>query len=88
MLAVLRDLGLPMHAAGMTAAKKVDLVGYMVNLFAGIDTGLSEAQRAAVAAWSPRGMEVMPFGQEGEAGEDAGDAEEGDAIPLLAEAAE
>ncbi|WP_395826438.1 ParB/RepB/Spo0J family partition protein [Elstera sp.] len=88
MLAVLRDLGLPMHAAGMTAAKKVDLVGYMVNLFAGIDMGLTEAQRAAVAAWSPHGMEVMPFGQEGEAGEDAGDAEEGDAVSLLAEAAE
>ena len=88
MLAVLRDLGMPSQAAGMSAAKKADLVGYMVNLFAGIDMGLSEAQRAAVATWSPTGMEVMAFGQADEAGEDAGDAADGDAVPLLAAAAE
>ena len=86
MLAVLRDLGMPSQAAGMTAAKKVNLVGYMVNLFAGVDVGLSEAQRAAIAAWSPHGMEVMALGQQ----DDSGDAttEVDDAMLLLAEAAE
>lgn len=86
MLAVLRDLGMPMQAASMSAAKKADLVGYMVNLFAGVNVGLSEVQRAAIAAWTPHGMEVMAFGQAGAAGDDADYA--GDVVPLLAAAAE
>lgn len=87
MLAVLRDLGMPNMAAGMAAAKKADLVGYMTKLFAGADIGLNDAQRAAVDAWTPADMDVLP--QEGGTADpvDHGDtaAEE---VPLLLEAAE
>lgn len=89
MLAVLRDLGMPNMAAGMAAAKKADLVGYMTKLFAGAGIVLTDAQRAAVDAWTPADMDVLP-----REGWTAADPVEHDdtatevVVPLLLEAAE
>lgn len=89
MLAVLRDLGMPNMAAGMAAAKKADLVGYMTKLFAGADIGLNDAQRAAVDAWTPEDMDVLP--PEGGTAADPVDQDgttQAEEVPLLLEAAE
>ena len=60
LIGILNDLGLSQEAATLSGGKKGEIVSFLDTLFAEPFATLTDAQREAVEAWCPPGMQTAP----------------------------